>query len=127
MTHYTIAQLNDGRYGDTSILSAQGIAELHTPAISTGGDQHYAMGWVVDTANGTPVIQHTGDTGHFHSVVVLMPDRDLGFVLLANASGFEQTGQVDGIAVGVFNLLNGKPPAPVSLPINYVSSIGLFC
>jgi len=118
MTHYAIAQLSDGRYGDTSILSAQGIAELHTPAISTGGDQHYAMGWVVDTADGTPVIQHTGDIGTFHSVAVLMPDRGSGFILLANASGFEQVGQVDGIAVGVFNLLNGKAPAPVSLPIN---------
>jgi len=33
MTHYAVAQLNDGRYGDTSILSPQGIAELHSPAI----------------------------------------------------------------------------------------------
>jgi hypothetical protein len=118
MTHYAMAQLSDGRYGDTAILSAQGIAEMHAPAISTGGGQHYAMGWVVDAADGMPVIQHTGDIGTFHSVAVLMPDRGSGFVLLANASGFEQTGQVDGIAVGVFNLLNGKAPAPVSLPIN---------
>ena len=118
MTHYAMAQLSDGRYGDTSILSAQGIAELHAPAISSGGNQHYAMGWVVDSADGKPVIQHTGDIGTFHSVAVLMPDRGSGFILLANASGFEQAGQVDGIAVGVFNLLNGKAPAPVSVPIN---------
>jgi CubicO group peptidase (beta-lactamase class C family) len=117
MTHYAIAHLNDGRYGDTSILSAQGIAELHAPAIPAGGDQHYAMGWVVGTADGIPLVQHSGDSGHFHSIAVLMPDRGSGFVLLANASGFEQLWQVDGIAGGIFNLLNGKPPAPVSLPI----------
>jgi CubicO group peptidase (beta-lactamase class C family) len=118
MTHYVIAQLSDGRYGGLSILSPQGIAEMHAPAISTGGDEHYALGWGVGTADGIPIIQHAGDTGHFHSIVVLMPGRDSGFVLLANASGFEQIGQVDGIAVGVFNLLNDKPPAPVSVPIN---------
>jgi hypothetical protein len=118
MTHYAIAQLDNGSYGGTSILSAQGIAEVHAPAISSGGNQHYAMGWVVDSADGKPVLLHTGDIGNFHSAFILIPDRGLGFILLANASGFEQLGQVDGIAVGVFNLLNGNVPAPVSVPIN---------
>ena len=118
MTHYAIAQLSDGRYGDTSILSAQGIAELHAPAISTGGEEHYAMGWNVTTLDGIPLVLHTGDIGNFHSIAVLMPDHGSGFILLANASGFEQLRQVDAIAGGVFNLLNGKAPAPVSVPIN---------
>jgi hypothetical protein len=118
MTHYAIAHLDDGRYGSASILSAQGVAELHAPAISSGGQQYYAMGLVVDSADGEPVLLHTGDIGNFHSALILMPDRDLGFILLANASGFEQMGQVDGIAVGVFNMLNGNAPAPASAPIN---------
>lgn len=118
MMHYATAQLNDGRYRDTSVLSAQGIAELHAPAIPAGGDQHYAMGWMVGAADGMPIIQHSGDSGNFHSIAVLMPDRGSGFILLANASGFEQLWQVDGIAGGVFNLMNGKPSAPVSLPIH---------
>jgi len=118
MTHYAIAHLSDGYYGDSSILSAQGIAELHAPAIGTGGDAYYAMGWSVGVADGIPIVMHSGDTGHFHSIAVLMPDRDSGFILLANASGFEQLEQVDGIAGGIFNLLNGKSPAPVSLPIH---------
>ena len=118
MTHYAIAHMDDGRYGSASILSAQGVAELHAPAISSGGEQYYAMGLVVDSADGEPVLLHTGDIGNFHSALILMPDRDLGFILLANASGFEQMGQVDGMAVGVFNLLNGKAPAPLSVPFN---------
>jgi CubicO group peptidase (beta-lactamase class C family) len=116
MSHYLIAQLNDGRYLDTSVLSPQGIAELHTPAIPIGGDKHYAMGWIVDTVDEIPMVAHNGDIGNFHSVVFLMPDRGLGFVLLANASGFEQLSQVDEIAAGIFFMLNGKPTTPVSLP-----------
>jgi hypothetical protein len=49
-------------------------------------------------------------------VIFLMPERGSGFVVLANASGFEQQSQVDGIAKGILSLLNGKPAAPVSLP-----------
>ena len=32
MAHYLVAQLNGGRYGNTQLLSAQGIDALHTPA-----------------------------------------------------------------------------------------------
>jgi CubicO group peptidase (beta-lactamase class C family) len=117
MTHYAIAQLNDGRYGATSILSPEGIAELHAPAIPENeGDKYYAMGWNVSTVDGIPLVFHPGDAGRNHSIVMLMPDRSSGFVLLANASGFEQIAQVDDIAVGLFLMLNGKPAAPVSLP-----------
>ncbi|MCC6191861.1 MAG: hypothetical protein IT318_22765 [Anaerolineales bacterium] len=45
-----------------------------------------------------------------------MPEQDAGFILLANASGFEQLDQVDQIAMNVYSLLNGNPPAPISLP-----------
>lgn len=35
MSHYLIAQLNGGRYGDVQILSPAGIREMHRPAIAT--------------------------------------------------------------------------------------------
>jgi CubicO group peptidase (beta-lactamase class C family) len=117
MTHYAIAHLDDGRYGDTSILSPQGMAELHTPAISQAGDKYYAMGWEVGTLDGVSAIWHTGDDSRIHSVIILMPDRGSGVILLANATGFEQQSQVDDTAVGVFRVLNGKAAARVSLPI----------
>jgi len=118
MTHYAIAQLNDGWYGDTTILSAQGIAELHAPAIPLGGDNYYAMGWILSTWDGLPIVWHDGNTGHFHSIVSLMPERSSGVVLLANASGFEQQDQVYEIAKDVVSLLNDKAPVPFSLPIS---------
>lgn len=116
MSHYAIAQLNGGRYGDTSVLSPQGIGELHAPAIPAGGDADYAMGWAVGKMDGESAVWHSGDDGSNHSMVILMPDRGLGISLLANASGFEQLVQVDAIALGVLSLLNGQAPAPVSVP-----------
>lgn len=117
ITHYAIAQLNDGRYGTASILSPQGIAALHAPAPTAKWQENYsALGWNVATWDGIPTVWHNGDTGRAHSMAILMPDRGSAVVLLSNASGFVQITQVDQIAKGVVNLLNGKPPSPVSLP-----------
>ena len=117
MSHYLIAQLNDGRYSDALLLSAQGIAELHTPAIPFG-EGYYAMGWASGTKDGVTLVNHNGDTGNFHTFIILMPEQSSGIVLLANASGFEQSksGVVDRIAWGIFNIVNDKPAEPVSVP-----------
>jgi CubicO group peptidase (beta-lactamase class C family) len=118
MTHYAIAQLNDGRYGEPSILSPQGMAELHAPAIPmNGGDAQYAMGWVVGTLDGTPFVGHDGALRDFRSAILLLPESGWGVILLANAHGFEQLMQVPDLAKSIVGMLNGKPPLPVSLPI----------
>ncbi len=118
MTHFAIAQLNEGRYADASVLSLQGITEMHAPAISKGSGGYWAIGWDVATWNGMQVVSRVGDTGNFHAALVLLPESGVGVILLANASGFEQMKSqvVDRIALGVLNLLNDQPADPVSVP-----------
>jgi len=117
MSHYAIAHLNDGRYTDTSILSPQGVAELHTaPILVNEGEYHYAMGWDVSTLNGIPSIEHIGALGNFSSAAVLLPDKGWGVVLLANINGFEQLMQLGEVAKGVVDVLNGNPPVSVTAP-----------
>lgn len=117
MSHYMIAQLNAGRYGDTQILSAQGIAEMHKPAIPFGKG-YYAIGWFAGTIDGAAVANHNGDTGNSHSYIWLLPEERSGFVLLANASGFEQriSGVVEQIAHGVYNIQSARPAESASVP-----------
>jgi len=120
LTHYAIAQLNDGKFGNQRVLSEAGMTELHKPANSMGaGDYRYAMGWAVGTSNGISIIKHNGDIISFHSIMMLEPESKWGIVLLANASGFEQIAQVDDIAEGVMELLNNKQPTRVSLPFMF--------
>jgi CubicO group peptidase (beta-lactamase class C family) len=118
LTHYAIAQLNDGRYGSTSILSPQGVAELHAPAISMGGNRHYALGWEVSTWEGKPIVSHSGSDCCFHSIAILMPDRGSGVILLANADGLELNNLIETIAKGVADMLYDKSAAPVSVPFS---------
>jgi CubicO group peptidase (beta-lactamase class C family) len=70
--HYLIAQLNQGRYRDASILSPQGMQILHAAAVAAAPEGYhklpsgsYAMGWYVMQMNDIPVLAHDGDTPNF--------------------------------------------------------------
>jgi CubicO group peptidase (beta-lactamase class C family) len=89
LAHYVIALLHGGRYGNTQILSAAGIAELQRGAaefrqwgMALGS---YAMGWFVGTAGPAPLIWHTGNVPDFSAYMALLPQQGAGIVLLANA------------------------------------------
>lgn len=122
MSRFAVAHLNGGRYGNATVLSAKGIAQLHHPAIPVGAihagliDTYYGMGWVIGPINGIPAIWHNGDTGRYHATLIMAPGRGTGIVLLANASGLEYLVAVDDIAKGVLSLLNDQPPPASSLP-----------
>src|SRR6266511_3023754 len=116
MAHYLIAQLNQGRYGEASILSPKGVADMHAPAIRRRGDQFYGMGWYVVPVNGAPVIWHGGDGTNFHSTMILAPKGQWGVVLLENAQNVLDGGdRMHQTAFGVLSLLAGRqPPAAES-------------
>jgi CubicO group peptidase (beta-lactamase class C family) len=119
MTHYLIAQLNAGRYADTSVLSPEGVAAMHRPAVKEGEkDIFYGMGWERrSTPSGVPVIQHDGTNSNFYADMVLEPDDRWGVVILANVNSFNLNGgRLQGLSSGVINLLHGQSPPDVPMP-----------
>jgi CubicO group peptidase (beta-lactamase class C family) len=134
MTHYLIAQLDGGRYEGTSVLSPDGIAELHRPAVQTAkADTSYGMGWFVGPVNDIPAIYHQGETMNFHSNAVLIPQSRNGVVLLMNAENNLDLfiiGRMGTIADGVTSLLEGReppsPPSNVAIFIIYAALFGLL-
>ena len=117
LTHYLIAQLNDGRYGDASVLSADGIAQLHrgVAAGDGNGGARYAMGWVDDRHFDRRAVWHDGDTFGYHSFIALLPDDGWGVVVLANANDIAASLRFEAIAWGVLGRAIGRvePPAHV--------------
>jgi CubicO group peptidase (beta-lactamase class C family) len=128
LAHYLIAQLNDGRYDDRSVLSAAGIQQLHQPAVAIGyGGTSYAMGWFVGEIQGIPTVSHGGSTATFHANLVLLPRDRWGIVLLMNGENGLDGARIAAIGDGIISLLAGKqPPAlgsagnPRSLLLTYV-------
>jgi CubicO group peptidase (beta-lactamase class C family) len=115
MSHYLIAQLNGGRYGDVQILSAAGIREMHRPAIATWKrGTSYAMGWEIGPVAGIPAIWHEGSIFNYHANMVLIPGNGSGFILLENIYSGPDEGRLNQIADGVALLLTGKDPPPIA-------------
>jgi CubicO group peptidase (beta-lactamase class C family) len=124
MAHYLIAQLNDGRYADQTLISAQGIADMHQPAVSQGDDQYfYGMGWKIGPTGGVSTVWHDGSTFNYYANMTLVPAGGWGIVILQNSYSFpdEISGafQMKAFADGVTALVVGgqPPPPPASTPL----------
>jgi CubicO group peptidase (beta-lactamase class C family) len=115
MSHYLIAQLNDGHYDGAAILSPAGTAAMHRPAAPTARpDTSYGMGWFVGPVNGIPAVFHQGETFNYHANIVLLPGSHQGVVLLMNAENSADLfirGRMGTISEGVASLLAGRKPA----------------
>jgi hypothetical protein len=131
MTHYLVSQLDGGRYDGTSVLSPDGIGELHRPAVETPeADTSYGMGWFVGPVNDIPAVHHQGETFNFHANVVLIPQSRRGIVVLMNAENsldLFTNGRMGTIADGVTSLLEGRePPSPPSNVAIFIVYAALF-
>lgn len=120
LTHYAVAQLNDGRYGGHRVLSAQGVAQLHTGHVGTGGDGRYGLGWREHTfadASGR-IVWHAGATPEFFSHLVLVPGSELAVVVLSNAYSLGMDAPLASAAFNVARILHGNAPVtPAADPL----------
>jgi CubicO group peptidase (beta-lactamase class C family) len=107
MSSWLIVHLDHGVYNGTRVLSGSGIDQLHAGVGRMTDNANYAMGWYETDLAGAPIVTHNGDTGDFHSTMVLSPATGWGVVLLMNGS----TGQagLDVPAYGVMAQLVGVP------------------
>jgi CubicO group peptidase (beta-lactamase class C family) len=55
--------------------------------ISPNGKFAYGLGWFLQDWNGLKVVQHGGNIDGFNSLVAMIPEKKIGFVMLTNVSG----------------------------------------
>lgn len=85
MGNYLVAHMNGGAFGDTRILSEEGVSQLHTPERKSS---NYAMGWVVKRIDSAITLCHSGTGPDFHAGMAIFPEHQRGFALLINAENF---------------------------------------
>lgn len=121
LSHSLIAQMNDGRYGNSTVLSTERIVEMHLPAASAFGGNQYAMGWFVGQSGDLPVVWHNGTVPGFNAKMVLVPSQGWGVVALMNSSSQVNQARSEAIVDGVISLLQGRIPEPA--PANEIASV----
>lgn len=112
MAKFMVAHLQRGRYGDTQILRADTVEQMHRvhfrPHPLASGMAH---GFVEQQLNGQRIIGHGGDTILFHTELMLIPLHGLGvFVSYNSPGGAEARGEfIKGFLDRYFPV-----PAPLS-------------
>ncbi|MCL4410699.1 MAG: serine hydrolase [Gammaproteobacteria bacterium] len=91
MAQWIRLQLGEpGVYQGQRLLSEAVMREMHHPQIATGrGDRSepiraYGLGWTLDNYRGLQRSQHGGATDGFNTNLVLVPELDLGIVVVTN-------------------------------------------
>ena len=128
LTHYAVAQLNGGRDGDTRILSAGTMKQMHTGTADTGHGT-YGFGWQNSTLDGVgaPIVWHAGATPGSFTHIVLAPGSGLAVIVMTNIYGLPMDPQ---LSAGAFNLarilLGGTPAAATENPTHTWALTGLL-
>ena len=108
MCQWMLTQLHEGKYGadlNTTLFSKQQQQEMwrmHTPMNKQSDPNSpfkshfygYGLGWFVSDFNGYLKIEHTGLIAGMASEVILIPELELGIVLLNNS---EKSGMLNGL------------------------------
>ncbi|MCX6003965.1 MAG: serine hydrolase, partial [Chloroflexi bacterium] len=109
MGKWLIVNLNDGMLNNQQVIPARVIEQMQSPAvklIKDGEEASYGMGWFVGQAgDGEAVIWHGGDTSNFLSEMIMLPDRNLGVVMLVNS---QTSRDAHSVALGIASLLMGS-------------------
>jgi CubicO group peptidase (beta-lactamase class C family) len=130
MAQWLRLQLNRGEYEGSRLISEESLGEMWTTQIDIGDNVGYGMGWMIREWEGEPVIEHGGNVDGFSAQVAMLPESDLGFVLLTNASANRFPPSAINM---VWDTLLGEEPADDGAAEdyepylgNYVANFGAF-
>jgi len=84
MTSWLRFLLRQGVYEGKALISPAALTTTWTPQIQVGGTIGYGMGWFVRNSQGQRLIEHGGAIAGYSAEVGLLPDSNIGFVVLTN-------------------------------------------
>ena len=98
MCKYLRMFLNGGVYNDKRIISEESLNEIVSFVSDASSDEvsggmfsgcaHYGMGWIEREYKGEKIWFHSGKVKNFNSMMVLIPNRNYGFIFLNNTGNF---------------------------------------
>ncbi|SCL46261.1 CubicO group peptidase, beta-lactamase class C family [Micromonospora citrea] len=114
--NFAAAQLNEGRFGESRLLSADGVTRMHRGQAPIASGGRYALGWrdTVLSGSGARTVWHAGATPGFFAHVVLVPEADLAVILLANLYHPAADPALASAGFDVARILLGVPPQPAT-------------
>ena len=123
MAQWLRLQLNRGEFEGRRLISEESLSETWTTQIDITEDVGYGMGWMIREWEGQPVVEHGGNVDGFSAQVAMLPESNLGFVLLTNASA--STLPPSAVNV-VWDTLLGEEPTDAGATEDYEPYVGKY-
>ena len=86
MANWLRFQLRRGEFAGQRLLEPETHAETWRAQIAIGPGMGYGLGWGVEEWDGQLLIEHGGNVEGFAAHVAMLPESDLGYVLLTNTT-----------------------------------------
>jgi len=93
LSHWLIAQINEGKYNNTEALPYRAMRITRRPFSTQGFNQtnstrthfyNYGLGFFVRDINGLLSFQHSGGLTGFSANHIIIPEKELGIIILTN-------------------------------------------
>ena len=109
--------MNGGTIDGKHLVSEKNYAEWLKPQmnVTPNGKMAYGLGWFLQEWNGLKVVQHGGNIDGFNSLVAMIPEKKLGFVMLTNVSGSPLGGELMPL---IWSNILGDPNKPQTVAAN---------
>ena len=82
-----LLELGNGVLDGKRVVSEANLLKRRKPQVKITDTQSYAMGLVVGTATGVPIVTHNGGTIGFSTDYLWLPEHGVGLVVVTNTGG----------------------------------------
>src|SRR5690606_31694745 len=109
MARFLAWQMGKGTPEAEKILARSTTEEAQKPSL---GDKHpTGLGWMAGQETGLgPFVWHNGSTLDYSAWVGLLPEREIGLIILCATGDLVTLGRFDSLAMESASLLIGKSP-----------------
>ncbi|HZU70365.1 MAG TPA: serine hydrolase [Ktedonobacteraceae bacterium] len=92
LSKWILLQLNKGKHEGAQVVSENQVVQMHMPQMVAPVTfpfaevpiSSYGLGWFVEPYRGHMMAEHGGNIDGFSSLVTLLPDQNIGVVVLTN-------------------------------------------
>jgi hypothetical protein len=86
MSHWTIANMNGGKYKAIQILSPAMHSLMMTPTFTINKERKTSIGlsWFIYSYKGTSNYEHGGSDDGYKSLLTLIPEKQIGIIIQCN-------------------------------------------
>lgn len=107
MARWVRLQLGKGTFEGRRIVSLENLAVTHTPKVAVNEQLSYALGWYTYATPNGGILWHDGDSLSFGSFVGLVPEKNIGVIILTNETNVESP---LSFGMWVLDRILGNPP-----------------